>query len=152
MYVYISAALVTSSLAGIFLLLLDCSDPETGNPLLKVGQVDELRMGITVRNRGEDAHDTNVWLTIPEYADYRSAAGIDGSVSDGDVRARRAHRLAFIVAKLCDSLVDADACVAIKSLSSRFIKHHRCKRYVLGAHWKGVCVKVLRLVLIMKKT
>ena len=81
------------------------------------------------------AHDTNVWLTIPEYADYRSAAGIDGSVSDAATSARvELTDSSLLSLTLCGSLVDADVCVSIKSLSSRMIKHHRCKRYVLDAH------------------
>ena len=51
---------------------------ETGQHVLKVGQDQELRLFIRVRNRGEDAHEATVNIVLPPLMEY---LGTDSDVS-----------------------------------------------------------------------
>ena len=39
---------------------------EEGDAVLKVGQVDELRLRVIIRNQGEDAHETVLTVIMPD--------------------------------------------------------------------------------------
>ena len=42
-----------------------CSD-ETGLPLLRVGEQDEVRLAVRVKNQGEDAHEATLEVLLPK--------------------------------------------------------------------------------------
>jgi len=54
-----------------------CSDA-TGQYILRVGQVREVRLFIRVSNRGEDAHEAAVNIILPPLVEY---LGTDSDVS-----------------------------------------------------------------------
>ena len=62
---------------------LFCRDYE-GNPVFKYGQVDELRLLVRVRNRGEDAHETILTVELPESVKYTNTDPAEVSILSYD--------------------------------------------------------------------
>ena len=75
-------------------MLLSSSDADENIPVLKIGQKDEIRMTVVVNNNGEDAHESNIYMTLPEWVSYKrttpaqgyDSVGVKGGGGRGGVR------------------------------------------------------------------